>query len=114
MRVTDEMRRKAVEAIARGYGERHVIDVVLTAALADVPEPTLPYSVAYSGLLRDYRDRQVDIANLHEALAAERHRIAELEAKLAQVRDEIDEPEPMNDADWRRTLRAILDRKEDG
>lgn len=95
MRVTDQMRRKAVEAIAKGYGERHVIDVVLEAALADVPEPL------------QHRLR----AEAYEELSQAHFRIADLEWKLAKVREELEDSEPMNDADWRRVLHAILDAK---
>jgi predicted RNase H-like nuclease (RuvC/YqgF family) len=86
VKVTDAMIERAMRGLHDFYGHTTLTPkatrAALEAALADVPEPTL----AYSGLLRDYRDRQVDIASLHEALAAERQRIAALEAKLKRVR----------------------------
>lgn len=90
MKITDAMRRKAVEAIARGYGEKHVIDVVLEAALADVPEPQLG-QVCFTAPERLWDER-----------------IAALEAKLAKVREAVEDAS-MDDAEARLFVAGALD-----
>lgn len=86
LRVTDEMIERAADAMVMINKQASWVDLArraLEAALADVPERSFS-------------------ADAQRALRA-------AEAKLAKVREELDQNEPMNDPDWRRTLRAILD-----
>lgn len=99
MRVTDEMVERFLENLAQGpIGDRADARAVLEATLEHVNEPQLEAA--------EYRRLWTQCCESRNA-ACERADAAE--AKLAALREELDQNEPMNDPDWRRTLRAILD-----
>lgn len=89
MKVTPEMVERALGALTEASlltEARGRMRVALEAALAPLPDEPGWFAI------NNYAQR---------AKAAE--------AKLAKVQSELDEGEPMDDSEWRRTLRAILD-----